>query len=337
MVGDVDYEATRAVVIGIGTRASTPPIKGLADTPCWSNREALEALDAPRSLIVIGGGAIGVELAQAFRRFGSDVHVLEVAPRLVVAEEPEASELLEGVFGDEGIRVTTSAAIEAVSHDGVAFSVSLDGSAPLVADRLLVAAGRRSDLEGLGVATIGLDPSARSLEVDDHLRVVGAERTWALGDVTGKGAFTHMSMYQADVVVRDVLGADVVPADYRAVPRVTFTDPRSARSVSARPAPATVGSRSARAPRPFPSSARGWIHKEGNEGVIKLVEDARRGVLVGATSVGPWGGEVLGLLALAVHAEVPTSTLRHMIYAYPTFHRAIGDAVKDLLEGTAQQ
>ncbi len=337
VVGDTEYEATRAVVIGIGTRASTPPIDGLAGTPYWSNREALEALEAPRSLVVIGGGAIGVELAQAFRRFGSDVHVLEVAPRLVVAEEPEASELLEGVFSDEGIRVTTSAAIRGVSHDGAAFSVALEGVAPLVAERLLVAAGRRSDLEGLGVASLGLDPSARSLEVDDHLRVVGAERTWALGDVTGKGAFTHMSMYQADVVVRDVLGDQVVPADYRAVPRVTFTDPEIGSVGLSEAAARDRGIEVRTGTAAVPASARGWIHKEGNEGLIKLVEDARRGVLVGATSIGPWGGEVLGLLALAVHAEVPTSTLRHMIYAYPTFHRAIGDAVKDLLEGAAQQ
>jgi pyruvate/2-oxoglutarate dehydrogenase complex dihydrolipoamide dehydrogenase (E3) component len=138
-------------------------------------------------------------------------------------------------------------------------------------------------------------------------------------------------MYQADIVVADVLGREVVPADYRALPRVTFTDPEvgavGMTEAQAREAGLNVRTGS----EPLPKSARGWIHKAGNDGFVKLVEDADAGVLVGATSAGPWGGEVLGLLALAVHAQVPSTTLRHMIYAYPTFHRAIEAAVKDLL------
>jgi pyruvate/2-oxoglutarate dehydrogenase complex dihydrolipoamide dehydrogenase (E3) component len=140
-------------------------------------------------------------------------------------------------------------------------------------------------------------------------------------------------MYQADIVVNDILGNEVVAADYRAVPRVTFTDPEigsvglSERDARSKGLDVRVGTAD------LPSSTRGWIHKSGNQGFIKLVEDSGRGVLVGATSVGPWGGEVLGLLALAVYAEVPTKALRHMIYAYPTFHRAIESAVKDLLGG----
>jgi pyruvate/2-oxoglutarate dehydrogenase complex dihydrolipoamide dehydrogenase (E3) component len=138
-------------------------------------------------------------------------------------------------------------------------------------------------------------------------------------------------MYQADIVVNDILGNEVVPADYRAVPRVTFTDPEIG-SVGLTEGDARAQGLEVRiGTTQVPSSARGWIHKAGNRGFIKLVEDQERGVLVGATSVGPWGGEVLGLLALAVYAEVPTISLRHMIYAYPTFHRAIESAVKDLL------
>jgi pyruvate/2-oxoglutarate dehydrogenase complex dihydrolipoamide dehydrogenase (E3) component len=165
------------------------------------------------------------------------------------------------------------------------------------------------------------------------MRVQGVDRVWAIGDVTGKGAFTHMSMYQADIVVNDILGRPVVAADYRAVPRVTFTDPEigsvglGEREARQRGLEVRVGMAQ------IPASTRGWIHKAGNRGFIKLVADADRGVLVGATSAGPWGGEVLGLLTLAVHAEVPTTRLRHMIYAYPTFHRAIEAAVKDLVGG----
>jgi pyruvate/2-oxoglutarate dehydrogenase complex dihydrolipoamide dehydrogenase (E3) component len=133
--------------------------------------------------------------------------------------------------------------------------------------------------------------------------------------------------------VNDVLGRPVVPADYRALPRVTFTDPEIG-SVGLSEADARKQGTSVRTgAAPLPESTRGWIHKVGNEGFIKLVEDADRGVLVGATSAGPWGGEVLGFLVLAVHAEVPTVRLRHMIYAYPTFHRAIETAVKNLLDG----
>jgi pyruvate/2-oxoglutarate dehydrogenase complex dihydrolipoamide dehydrogenase (E3) component len=153
---------------------------------------------------------------------------------------------------------------------------------------------------------------------------------WAIGDITGKGAFTHMSMYQANIVVADILGQEISPAEYHAVPRVTFTDPEigavglTEAQAKERGTTVRVGSTQ------IPSSTRGWIHKAGNDGFIKLVEDAERGILVGATSAGPWGGEVLGALSVAVHARVPVRRLREMIYAYPTFHRAIEAAVHDL-------
>jgi pyruvate/2-oxoglutarate dehydrogenase complex dihydrolipoamide dehydrogenase (E3) component len=153
---------------------------------------------------------------------------------------------------------------------------------------------------------------------------------WAVGDVTGHGAFTHVAMYQAGIAVRDILGRPGPEADYRAVPRVTFTDPEigvvGLTEAQARDRGLRVVTGSAQ----VSDSARGWIHKAGNEGLIKLVADADRGVLVGATSAGPAGGEVLGALAVAVQAEVPVQTLRHMIYAYPTFHRGIEDALRDL-------
>jgi pyruvate/2-oxoglutarate dehydrogenase complex dihydrolipoamide dehydrogenase (E3) component len=153
---------------------------------------------------------------------------------------------------------------------------------------------------------------------------------WAIGDVTGKGAFTHVAMYHAGIVVRSILGEPGPAADYRALPRVTFTDPEigavGMTEQQARDAGLDVRTGSAQ----IPSSARGWIHKAGNEGFIKLVVDAGRDILVGATSAGPTGGEVLGALAVAVKAEVPVSTLRETIWAYPTFHRAIGDALSAL-------
>ncbi len=328
-VGDTTFVAARAVVVNTGTRPSAPPIEGLAGLPYWTNREAISTESVPRSLLVLGGGAIGVELAQVFARFGSTVTVVEAAPRLVAQEEPEAGELLAKVLTAEGLQVRTGATVTKAAHGPEGFTLTVDGT-ELTAEKLLVATGRRADLAGLGVDSLGLDPQAHWLETDDRLRVRGTEQLWAVGDITGKGAFTHMSMYQASIAATAILGEDGPPATYEAVPRVTFTDPEIG-SVGLSEAAAREQGISVRVgSTEVPTTARGWIHKAGNDGFIKLVEDAGRGVLVGGTSVGPTGGEVLGLLALAVHARVPTQTLRTMIYAYPTFHRGVEAALADL-------
>jgi pyruvate/2-oxoglutarate dehydrogenase complex dihydrolipoamide dehydrogenase (E3) component len=327
-VGDRRFEATRAILLNTGTKPFIPPIDGLAGTPFWDNRGAIEATSVPASLVVIGGGAIGVELGQVFARFGAHVTVVETAERILLLEEPESSTLLATEFAAEGIDVIDNAEIERVRHDGTAFHVAIEGHDDVVAERVLVATGRHPDLHALGVAAIGLDETARSIPIDEHCRVVPG--VWAIGDVTGKGAFTHVSMYQAAIAAKDILGLEPAAADYRALPRVTFTDPEVG-SVGLTEAEARRDGMAVAVGRSdVAKSARGWIHKAGNAGLIKLVCDSSRGVLVGATSAGPVGGEVLGLLALAVHAEIPVSTLRSMIYAYPTFHRAVEDALKDL-------
>jgi pyruvate/2-oxoglutarate dehydrogenase complex dihydrolipoamide dehydrogenase (E3) component len=320
------FRARRGIVINSGTEPDVPPIEGLAGTPYWTNRDIVKVEQVPQSMIVLGGGFIGAEFAQVFARFGTAVTVVEALPRLLSAEEPEAGQLIERIFTAEGIKVCTNAPAERVSHGDAGFSVHL-GGAVLHASQLLVATGRRSDLAALGVAAVGLD-AARVIPTDGWMRA--AEGVWAIGDVTGKGAFTHMSMYQADIVVRDILGQGGESADYRAVPRVTFTDPEigSVGLTSAQAADAGLRVRTGLAQVPY--SARGWIHKAGNDGFIKVVEDADRSVLVGATSAGPHGGEVLGALQVAIRAEVPVATLRNMPYAYPTFYRAIEDALKAL-------
>jgi pyruvate/2-oxoglutarate dehydrogenase complex dihydrolipoamide dehydrogenase (E3) component len=326
-VGDRVFRARRGIVVNSGTNPAVPPISGLAATPYWTNREILKTEQVPESLIVLGGGAIGAELAQVFARFGAAVTVVEAAPRLLSFEEPEASELIERIFAVDGIKVSTDAPAERVSHNGSHFSVHL-GMGTLTAEQLLVATGRTTDLAALGVGAIGLDPAARTIPTDGRMRA--ADGVWAIGDVTGHGAFTHMSMYQAAIVVRDILGQDGEPADYRAVPRVTFTDPEIG-SVGLTEAQArAAGLRVRTGLTQVPFSARGWIHKAGNDGFIKVVADADRSVLVGATSAGPYGGEVLSALQVAVRAEVPLATLRNMPYAYPTFYRAIEAALTDL-------
>jgi pyruvate/2-oxoglutarate dehydrogenase complex dihydrolipoamide dehydrogenase (E3) component len=348
-VGDRVVEARHGVVVATGTHATIPPIPGLGRMPYWTNREAIEAKELPSSLLVLGGGAVGAELAQVFARFGVEVTVVEALERLVPGEEPEAGDLLADVFARDGIAVHTGATVGEMRRDGARVTVELADGATLAAAQILVAAGRRADLAAVGLGAVGVDVSQRWVPVDDHLRVTDRYRSapvatastsagadlyrqsvWAVGDITGKGAFTHVAMYQSPIAVADILGHHHPPADYRAVPRVTFTDPEIG-AVGLTEAQARQHGVDVRVgATPVPQTARGWIHKAGNDGVIKLVEDARRGVLVGATAMAPTGGEILGLLTLAVHAEVPTDRLRQMIYAYPTFHRGVEDALRDL-------
>jgi pyruvate/2-oxoglutarate dehydrogenase complex dihydrolipoamide dehydrogenase (E3) component len=253
------------------------------------------------------------------------VTLVEGAGRLLGAEEPEAGDaVLRGLRGD-GVDVRTGAEISGVGHDGDGFSVTL-GDGTVRAERLLVATGRSPNLSGIGLETVGLDEEADRIRTDERMRA--AERLWAIGDITGEGAYTHVATYQAAVAVRDLLGEDGPWADYRAVSRVTFTDPEVGAVGRTEQAARDAGIRVRTGTSDIGASSRGWIH--GAEGLVKVVEDADRGILVGATVVGPYGGEVVGLLSTAVHAEVPVATLRTMHFAFPTLHSAIETALTDL-------
>ncbi|MEU7135704.1 NAD(P)/FAD-dependent oxidoreductase [Streptomyces sp. NPDC046261] len=322
------FEARRGIVLATGSRPQIPPVPGLDAVPYWTNRDAIAAKEPPGTLLVLGGGAVGLELAQVYARFGTHVTVVEALDRLLPAEEPEAGELLTGVLRGEGLTVRTGARVGRVRHSGDAFTLTLEDGAELTGDQLLVATGRRADLSALGLDTVGLDPAARALRTDGQM--LAAPALWGVGDVTGHGAFTHLAMYQAEIVIRAVLGEPGPDADYRALPRVTFTDPEVGAVGLTEKQAREKGLRVRTGVARVPSSARGWIHKAGNEGLVKLVEDADRGVLVGATAAGPMGGEVMYGLAVAVQATVPVEALRHMIYAYPTFHRGVEDALREL-------
>ncbi|MCP9967021.1 NAD(P)/FAD-dependent oxidoreductase [Actinomadura madurae] len=281
------FRARKGIVLNTGTSPAAPPIDGLAGTPFWTNREAVQATEAPASLLVLGGGVVGVEMAQVFSRFDSRVTVVEAADRLLLNEEPEAGALLRDVFEREGIGVRTGVDVTRVAHDGDAFTLHL-GDETLTAERLLIATGRRPNLKDLGLEHAGLDENARQISVDGHLRA--ADGLWAIGDITGMGAFTHVSMYQAAIAVRDILGEEGSPAAYRAVPHVAFTDPEIG-SVGLTEAQARDQNLPVRtAVAPIAESARGWIHKAGNDGFVKLVENAEWGTLAGATAAGPAGG-----------------------------------------------
>jgi pyruvate/2-oxoglutarate dehydrogenase complex dihydrolipoamide dehydrogenase (E3) component len=325
-----------AVCLGTGTAPAIPPIDGLADLPrgvdelIWTNREIVKAEVAPRSMVVIGGGAIGCELAQGFARFGTTVTVIEGAPHLLMPEEPEAGAAVTEVFEREGITVRQGVGVSSVAPGGSGVIVTLADGTTASGEKVLVAAGRRPNLSDIGLETVGLDPTARSLDVDEHMAVAGVDGIFAVGDITGRAAFTHVAVWQARVLAAHLLGADEPYGGYHAVAWATFTEPEVGRvgltEKQARDNGLTV--RTGR--QDFASNSRGWIHGPGNDGFVKIIEDAERGVLVGATVVGPYGGELLGMLTLAVHAEVPVRTLATMHYAFPTLHRAVLEAVQAL-------
>jgi len=252
------------------------------------------------------------------------VTIVEVGDRLLPAEEPQASEAVQATFEGEGIAIYTSSLARQVAAGNGQITVTLSSGEAIAAERLLVATGRKVDLSGLGLEAAGLDSSARAIPVDERLRA--ADGIWAMGDVTGVAMFTHIALYQSAVIAADILGLDHPPARYDTVPRVTFTDPEVG-SVGMTEAQAReAGIDVIVVVKQLPASFRGWLH--GSQlGVIKLVADRRTGLLVGATTAGPRGGDMLGLLALAMHARVPLAELQSMIYAFPTFYGAIGEAI----------
>jgi pyruvate/2-oxoglutarate dehydrogenase complex dihydrolipoamide dehydrogenase (E3) component len=334
-IGDETHTAA-SVCVATGTAPAVPPIDGLADLPrgvddlVWTNREIVKAKVAPRSMVVIGGGAIGCELAQAFARFGTSVTIIEGAPHLLMPEEPEAGAVVADVFEREGVVVHQGVGVQSVARGGDGAVVTLADGTTATGEKVLVAAGRRPNLSDIGLETVGLDPKARALEVDDHMQVDGIDGLFAIGDVTGRAAFTHVAVWQARVLVAHLLRREEPFGGYHALAWATFTEPEVGRVGLTEQQARDKGLRVRVGRQEMASNSRGWIHGPGNDGFVKLVEDADRGVLVGATVVSPYGGELLGMLTLAVHAEVPVRTLATMHYAFPTLHRAVLEAVIDL-------
>jgi pyruvate/2-oxoglutarate dehydrogenase complex dihydrolipoamide dehydrogenase (E3) component len=338
LVGECEVEvdgrrlrARKAVVLSTGTDPGAPPVPGLEGTPYWTNRDVVKVTDLPATLAVVGAGAIGCELAQTFRRFGVEVTLLEAADRIMSAEEPETSALMAEVFAAEGVRVMPGAEIKEAGHADGHFRLTLPDEV-VTAEKLLVAAGRLPQIGDVGLDSVGVDPAATHVSTDGRMRVLAGNQPldwlFAVGDIVGKGAYTHTSMYQSAVVVRHLLGQGGAEAQFHAVPRVTFTDPEVG-SVGLTEAQAREQGLDVRTGSVnLADSSRGWMHHVGNAGLVKLVADGD--VLVGATSVGPMGGEVLGLLTTAIHARVPVTTLKTMIYPYPTFTGAVRDALSAL-------
>jgi len=314
--------AGTAVVLATGTAASVPPIPGLADASPWTNREATSAKQVPRRLLVLGGGSIGVELGQAFRRLGSDaVTIIENAPRLIAHEEPYASAELQLALEADGIEVHVGVTVAGVHRNGDGpVTVTLADGTLLVGDEILVAAGRKPATGDLGLETVGLEPG-RSIDVDDQLRATGVAAKWlyAIGDCNGRALLTHMGKYQARIAGDVILGKSAAAvSDHRAVPRVTFTDPQVC-AVGLTEAEARQAGVDVRVVQSDTGGVAGAsLMGRDYVGTSQLVVDQRRRVLVGATFVGPGTQELLHSATVAIAAAVPLERLWHAVPSFPT-------------------
>ena len=319
-VGDEELEARRAVVLATGTRPAIPPIPGLEGVEPWTNRDAVSAKELPESLVVIGGGAVGVELGQAFARFGCRVTVLQALDRLVAAEEPEAGTILAAAFAEEGIDVRTGVQIERVEAAGSGVRVHLGDGSRVEGERLLLATGRTPNTDGFAIDAVGATASRGFIQVD-HQSLLAAEGVYGGGDVTTIGGFTHVAHYHGTVIGRRLRG-ESVKAFMTAVPRVTFTDPEigsvGLTEAQARERDIDVQVVSA----DVATTARGYIH-DAKRGVVKLVADRSARVLVGATVVSPRAGEMLAELTLAIRAGIGLDVLDDTLHAFPTFSRVL--------------
>lgn len=332
-IGDDRVTARRAVVIANGSTAAIPRIPGLDTVEYWTNRQAAVPRELPASLAVLGAGAIGVELGQAFARLGSKVTLIEAGSTFLALEEPEAGAALRRHLEAEGIEVRTGdpcVALERESvgpgHGGVV--LHLKSGATLRADRLLVATGRRPNADAWRGA--GLPQNERGWLQVDPSTLEAAPGVFGAGDITGLGGFTHLAYYHGQVIARRLRGMDVT-ADHTAVPRVTYTDPEIA-SVGLSEAGAREQGLDVVVARADPGeSARGYIH-DFRDGSLKLVADRGRGVLVGATLVTPRAGEIIGELVLAIKLATPLATLAEVIHPFPAFNRVLGGSLRELAD-----
>jgi pyruvate/2-oxoglutarate dehydrogenase complex dihydrolipoamide dehydrogenase (E3) component len=281
--------------------------------------------------VVLGGGAVGVELGQAYARLGSRVTIIEAGPRLLNLEEPEAGVTLQPHLEEDGIDVLVGDSPVGVEKTGGGVLIRMKSGATVEAARLLVATGRRPNFEAWQDA--GLPKTERGWLKVDPLTLEVASGIYGAGDITGIGGFTHLAYYHAQIVARRLRGEDA-RADHTAVPRVTFTDPEVASVGLSEAAAREKGIDVAIASADPAEAARGYI-ADFHRGTLKLVADRKRGVLIGATMVTPRAGEILGELLLAVKAGTPVRTLADVIHPYPAFNRVLGAVLGDLVTRVA--
>jgi dihydrolipoamide dehydrogenase len=309
------------VVLANGADPVVPPVPGLRGLEgVWTSREATSMKAVPRRLLIMGGGPVGVEMAQAVRRFGGEVVVIDRAEHVLAREPAALGQALGEVLRRDGIELALSAGVSAVRRESEEYVVELDDGRELRGDRLLVATGRRPRVEDLGLETVGVEPDSHGVPVDAYLRA--AENLWAIGDVTGLWPLTHVGKYQGEVVAANILGGSR-EANYEAVPRVTYTDPQAA----AVGASEDRFSGTAKLSDVAKTATYTHAYAEDN-GYLTLVSDGQR--LTGAHALGPEAGEWLQQATLAVRAHVPIGVLGDTIQPFPTFSEIYVAALKAL-------
>jgi dihydrolipoamide dehydrogenase len=309
------------VVLANGADPVVPNLPGLRELEgVWTSREATSMKSIPQRLLILGGGPVGVEMAQAVRRFGGEAAIIDMADHLLAREPEPLGEALGQVLGGEGIEVVLSASAAAARRDGDDFVLELDDGRELRGDKLLVATGRRPRVQGLGLETVGVEPDMRGVPVDAHLRA--AEHLWAIGDVTGLWPLTHVGKYQGEVVAANILG-EPRRTNYEAVPRVTYTDPQAAAvGASAGRCSAMVALSEVAKTATYTRA-----YAESN-GFLTLLSDGER--LTGAYALGPEAGEWLQQATIAIRAHVPLEVLADTIQPFPTFSEIYVAALKAL-------
>lgn len=318
IVGEQIYEARLAVVIAVGSAAALPPIPGLAESEPWTNREATTAKAIPERLLVLGGGVVGVEMADAFTSFGSRVTVIEADQRLIPREEPFAADELRAALAERGVDIRLGVRAERVAREDGVVRVTLADATSVEGDEILVGVGRRPRTDDLGLETVGLEPG-RPVEVDDRLRAAGHPWLYAIGDANGRSLLTHVGKYQAHVVSDLIDGRRTGGIhDDAPPPRVIFTEPQIA-AVGLSLDAATEQGRDARAyDVPTSGTAGASFHGRDAPGTSRIVVDEERGVIVGATFVGPDVAEWLQAATIAIVGEVAIERLWDAIPAFPT-------------------
>jgi len=326
VVGDDLLVAGEAVFIATGSTAAMPGIPGLADAGAWSNRQITTAKQAPESLLVLGGGFVGVEMAQAWATLGAKVTLVEALDRVLSREEPIASDFVADGLREAGVELHLGRKVERVEHQGDRITVVLEDGVPISGERLLVAVGRRPNTTGLGLETVGLGPGA-GLEsggyvaVDGHLQVPGKPWLYAVGDVNGRSLLTHSGKYQARIAVDHLLGepgAFAYADTHGAAPRVIFSEPQVAAVGSSLAAALGEGRKAIAVDLPTASSAGASFVGKGAPGTSRFVVDTERELLLGVTFVGPEVQDFLQAATIAVVGEVPLWRLAHAIAPFPT-------------------
>jgi pyruvate/2-oxoglutarate dehydrogenase complex dihydrolipoamide dehydrogenase (E3) component len=309
------------VVVATGSAPFVPPIPGLRELEgVWGTREATSMKEVPRRLLILGGGAAGVEIAQIVRRLGGQAVVIEGADRLVPREAAPLGQALGEALRRDGIEVRTGTRASAARRDGDEYVLEIDGGQELRGDRLLVATGRRPRVQGIGLETVGVEANPHGIPVDEYLRA--GERLWAIGDVTGIWLLTHVGEYQGDVVAANIAG-DKCPANYEAVPRAVYTDPQAA-AVGATEADYTATALLSEVPK-----TATYTHKYAeSNGFLTLLSNGER--LTGAYALGPEAGEWLQQATLAIRAHVPLQVLTDTIQPFPSFSSIYAAALNEL-------